>query len=207
MQKSYHAQKSLSFYHWWPYNPGATLGPATAQSRALHWAWRRLNSWGAILGLAVTAEPRSHIVNTTTEELHLACCCQWHSPGVMLGAPVVEVQPWKYFCVWAQLKIWGNPSYKYYRPTLVPFWRHLDCGGSVLLLLLDLTAMFKVVSYDPVTHHLVNVEIWGTDLHWLAFFLCSWGQTSLCYPLVCCISQRMTFSWCYLTPTCALLHS
>lgn len=49
-------------------------------------------------------------------------------------------------------------------------WRHLDRGGSGLLLLLDLTAVFDTVSYDLLTHCLPDTRIWGTALQWLTSF-------------------------------------
>lgn len=42
--------------------------------------------------------------------------------------------------------------------------KQLDRGGSVLLLLLDLTAVFDMVDYDLLTHPLTNVGIQGMAL-------------------------------------------
>lgn len=59
-------------------------------------------------------------------------------------------------------------------------------GQSVLLLLLDLTVVFDMVSYNPMTHCLT------TTLHWLISFL--HGQGFSVFPLVYSIPQRVILS-------------
>lgn len=54
------------------------------------------------------------------------------------------------------------------KPVLVTltddFWGHLDWGMSLLLLLIDLRAVFNMVEYDLLTHHLTNMGISGSAL-------------------------------------------
>lgn len=42
--------------------------------------------------------------------------------------------------------------------------RQLDQVGTALLFFLDLTGMFKVVSYDPLTHHIADMGIHAAAL-------------------------------------------
>lgn len=57
------------------------------------------------------------------------------------------------------------------------FWRQLDHGGSVLLLLLDLTAVFDRVDvdYDLLNHCFIDPGIQGSFLQWVSSFLHSQG--------------------------------
>lgn len=54
--------------------------------------------------------------------------------------------------------------------------KQLDQGVLVLLILLDLTAVFDVVDYDLFAHRLANVGIDGVTLQWLTSFLRGQGQ-------------------------------
>lgn len=46
----------------------------------------------------------------------------------------------------------------------VSLWRHVDPRGSVLLLLLDLLAVFNTGSYDLMTHCLADIGVQGPAL-------------------------------------------
>uniref|UniRef100_A0A803SMB9 Reverse transcriptase domain-containing protein n=1 Tax=Anolis carolinensis TaxID=28377 RepID=A0A803SMB9_ANOCA len=63
---------------------------------------------------------------------------------------------------------------------LVSITDHLRCqldrGGSVLLVLLDLTAAFDTVDHNLLTHCLAVAGVRGTALNWLASFLHNRGQ-------------------------------
>lgn len=47
---------------------------------------------------------------------------------------------------------------------------HLDQGGSALLLLLNLTAVFDTVICDLLTHRFIKVGIQETALKWFVHF-------------------------------------
>lgn len=55
-------------------------------------------------------------------------------------------------------------------------WRLLDLGGLVLLVLLDLTATFNMVSYDLLMCYFVDIRIPRSALQWLYSFLHGQGQ-------------------------------
>ena len=54
--------------------------------------------------------------------------------------------------------------------------RQLDLGGLALLILLDLTAAFDIVSHGLLAHRLADMGIQGPALKWLASFLQGQGQ-------------------------------
>ena len=53
--------------------------------------------------------------------------------------------------------------------------RHLDRGGSALLVLLDLTTAFDTVDHELLACRLAEVGIQGSALQWLTFQ--DWNQT------------------------------
>lgn len=48
--------------------------------------------------------------------------------------------------------------------------RQLDWSGSVLLLSLDLSAIFNMVAHELLTHHIITIGIHGTVLQGLCSF-------------------------------------
>lgn len=54
--------------------------------------------------------------------------------------------------------------------------RHLNSGGAVLLMLLNLTTVFDMVDYDFLAHRLADVGVHGVALQWLPSFFLGWGQ-------------------------------
>uniref|UniRef100_A0A803SYC6 Reverse transcriptase domain-containing protein n=1 Tax=Anolis carolinensis TaxID=28377 RepID=A0A803SYC6_ANOCA len=88
---------------------------------------------------------------------------------------------------------------------LVSITDHLRCqldqGGSVLLVLLDLTAAFDTVDHNLLTHRLAIAGVRGTALNWLASFLHNRGQqvergglVSERSPLHCGVPQGVILS-------------
>ena len=90
--------------------------------------------------------------------------------------------------------------------------RHLDRGGSALLVLLDLTAEFDTVDHELLASRLNEAGIHGSALKCLTSFLQNRNQTvtigeekSHQYPLQCGVPQGAILSPCYSTSICVLL--
>lgn len=89
--------------------------------------------------------------------------------------------------------------------------RQLGWGKlALLLLLLELTAVFNMVDYGLLTHCFTEVEIRGAVLQWLTSFFHGWGwrivleeDMSMRHSLMYRMPQGMILSWRYLISTCA----
>lgn len=79
--------------------------------------------------------------------------------------------------------------------------RHLDQGGSALLLVLDLTAVFNMVDYDLLTHSLVDAGIRGLRFSGFSpFFMIrdrGWylGEGLSWWHLIAVWSRRQAIPW------------
>lgn len=82
-----------------------------------------------------------------------------------------------------------DPSQSSFQIALTDDFHHnLDWGGSMLLILQDLSALYDMVNYPLLAHQLTNAGIQGTVLQWMISFLHGWRQRAA--------PEERTSPWC-----------